>query len=264
MAAIMTRLRRRLAAAPSEAGFGLPELIVSMLIFAVLLAIVGESVLAMTKALNKTSALAAAADQNRVAFDHFEKELRSATNVNRPVVVADTVAGHTGNEMYLEFQNLDANAIPTCHQWRYVSFTHELQERHWLASAPAPSGATGFTTVASGLYNTIPAGNYTSGRQSVFFFTPQGGTFPSASDPGLPNDAAYVGPLSKQVSQFEAITVTLISRRGTHPSAQAITQSSVLALNTAPDPVTSVSVQTNNDSNGDFVTDNPVCSGARP
>lgn len=251
---ILMRQARRGQSA-RDAGFGLPELLVAMLIFAILLAVVGKTVMAMTTSLNKTQSLAAAADQNRSAFDHFEQQLRSATDVNRPVVVADTVSGHTGNEMYLEFQDMDVNANPVCHQWRYVTFSHTLQERHWAASAMAPTNANGYTTVATGVYNAIPNGDYTTGSQSVFYFTAQGSSFPASG--------SYAGPLAGQMSQFEAITFTIVTQRGTHPPAQAITQSTVLALNTAENTMTGDSVQTNADNNHDNVSDTQVCMGAR-
>lgn len=249
-----SRFSRRSGTA-GEDGFGLPELLVAMLIFAILLAVIAKTILSMTTSLNKTQSLAAAADQNRSAFDHLEQQLRSATDVNRPVVVADTVSGHTGNEMYLEFQDLDINANPTCHQWRYVSYTHTLEERHWAASASAPSSGNGYTTVATGVYNTIPSGDYTTGSQSIFYFTAQGSSFPTSGP--------YAGPLAGQMSQFEAITFTIVTQRGTHPPAQAITQSTVLALNTAENTMTGASVQTNADNNHDNISDTQVCMGAR-
>src|SRR5579875_3037879 len=136
--AVQSFLRRRMSAA--EAGFSLPELLVSMVIFAVLLALMGTTIIEMNRDLRKTQGVSDASAQAQRAFDDLDRELREASSIDS----ATTQGGYP----YLVFQSTSVTGSSTCYQWRVASGS--LQQRSF---SPSATTAPAWQTVATGLVN---------------------------------------------------------------------------------------------------------------
>ncbi len=207
-----------------DAGYTLPELLVAMTIFVVLLAVIGSVITGMYKDLGKTNDIAGAAKQNQQAFETFERQLRSANAIDAPVAVA---SGATQNWV-LGFEGLDDQGNPICRQWRLVTTTGQLQQgqlqqRSWYGAGTA----TSWSTVDTGITNT-----------SDPFALPAAIAAPSAS----PSASSSPPP----VTLHQEVTFTLDNQQGKSPKAVAVTQATVVALNSSSAAVPSTSVCTQN------------------
>lgn len=128
------RTRRRLQ---DDDGFTLVEMIVSMSIFSVILAIFALAVTDWTESVVRTSRISDQTTTGRKVFNLLDKQVPSASAVNRPVVV--------GTDHYFEMRN-DATTPSTCTQWRLRTATNQLQWRSWPTDtgtvAPTPAWRT--------------------------------------------------------------------------------------------------------------------------
>lgn len=143
-------------AQPRDTGFTLTELLVAMSLFSILLAVFMAGIVQMTKDTVRVQNVSDAADEARRAFDRFNRQIRYASAVNRPVEV--------GSDWYLEFQTTaTGTATAQCTQWRLVHSTQQLQLRTWDDVTGATASA--WVTIASRVANDPDA-------QQPFTFSP--------------------------------------------------------------------------------------------
>jgi prepilin-type N-terminal cleavage/methylation domain-containing protein len=182
-------LRRR----HRDEGFTLPELLISMTIFAAFLAVITATVTTMMQDIRHTTTMNNASAQNQRAFDRFDKEIRPAVGVNIPGL------GTNGSDFYIEFQTIDQTGAAVCRQWRLVVATDQLQERSWPVITSGTPTLSAWTGVANGVVNT--------------------------TDPfGLNILLDYM--------QSDTVTLALTDTQGVNPSATANTSTAVIAENT--------------------------------
>ncbi|HET9657929.1 MAG TPA: prepilin-type N-terminal cleavage/methylation domain-containing protein [Kineosporiaceae bacterium] len=144
-----------------DGGYTLVELLVAMSLFAVLIAIYMAGIVQMTRSTNRVRNVTSSTDEGRRAFDRFDRQIRYASAVNRPVEV--------GSDWYLEFQTTaTGSGTGLCTQWRLLASTDQLQLRTW-SDVSSPT-ATTWTTVASNVVND-PA------SQQPFTFHPADSTY---------------------------------------------------------------------------------------
>lgn len=157
----MTVCGRGRARRGEDGGYTLLEMLVAMSLFAVLIAIYMAGVVQMTRSTNRVQNVTSSTDEGRRAFDRFDRQLRYASAVNRPVRVADN--------WYLEFQTrATGSGTGLCTQWRLLASTDQLQLRTW-PDVGAPT-ATAWTTVASHVVNNPSS-------QQPFTFRPADATY---------------------------------------------------------------------------------------
>jgi prepilin-type N-terminal cleavage/methylation domain-containing protein len=152
-----------------DAGFTLVEMIVAMSLMGVLISVFMGGVVQMTKDATRVQSVSNSADQARRAYDRFERSLRVASEVNRPVL--------TGSTWYLEYRTTaTGSATALCTQWRLAGSTGLLQRRTWTeVNSPAVSG---WETVAAHVINdvttqqpfTMSPADSTYSRQRVALF----------------------------------------------------------------------------------------------
>lgn len=134
-----------------DSGMSLVELIVAMGVFSVFLAIFGSGIVIMTQDTVRTNATIDATNQGRRAFSQLDKQVRSASTINNPVLVL-------GTRWTVEFRT-DATGASTsgienpslCTQWRVDTATDLLQWRSWNVGA---STAPAWRTTATNVINT--------------------------------------------------------------------------------------------------------------
>ena len=129
-------------------GFSLPELLISMTIFAAFLAVITATVTTMFQDIRHTTTVNYAAAQNAHAFDAFDKEIRPASGVNIPGL------GTNGQDFYIEFLTTTLQGAPVCRQWRLVVATDQLQQRSWTPVTSGTPTVSAWTLVANGIVNT--------------------------------------------------------------------------------------------------------------
>lgn len=113
-------LRTRLSQTDDD-GFSLTEVIISMGLFSVLLAVMMTAVVQWSSGAVRTSQAADLATEAGIVFDTFDKNVLSASDINRPVKV--------GADWYVEV--LDTTVVPQrCTQWVLRS-TGQVQMRSW-------------------------------------------------------------------------------------------------------------------------------------
>ncbi len=129
-----------------DQGLSLVEVLISMALFSVVVAVAGAGVVLMVNDLRRTTNQADASDSVRKVFTLLDQQLRAAQAVNMP--------GRVGGASYLEFQVRELGGVLTCHQWRLVTATSTIQQRSWrspITSGPAwQSVATGISGPADG------------------------------------------------------------------------------------------------------------------
>jgi prepilin-type N-terminal cleavage/methylation domain-containing protein len=131
----------------AEAGFTLIELMISI----ILLAVVSTAFLAATnsvyKGIHKEQGIANALDGNRRALQVLDKQVRYASAINTPGVVAGA--------FYIEYLWTKTSTIaqdtPTCTQWKLTT-DDKLQYRSWKSGVPQASTLP-FTTVDTSVIN---------------------------------------------------------------------------------------------------------------
>ncbi|UCN16421.1 PulJ/GspJ family protein [Cellulomonas iranensis] len=138
-------------------GVTLVELIVSMGIFTVLIAVVMGGVVMMTRSTVRADVTVTADDGLRTAFQRLDRQVRYAEAVNFP-------GNGTQGRRYVEFRvsaAVSATGRATCTQWRWDPTAGTLDRRSWedRAGVAVPAFATVVADVqppADGVTATYP------------------------------------------------------------------------------------------------------------
>lgn len=111
---------------PRDAGISLMELIVSMAIFTVVIAVFMSGLLVMTQGAVRAQDVTDAGDAARKSFQTMDKQIRYASSINLPGV------GASGAH-YVEFLTtaVPDGGDPLCTQWRYDPTARVLEYRTW-------------------------------------------------------------------------------------------------------------------------------------
>jgi prepilin-type N-terminal cleavage/methylation domain-containing protein len=135
----MSRFRSRLARAArdpelAESGVTLVELMVTMFVFTIFLAIVLSSFMGLTRASTQAQVVSRASTGVLNVFQSFDREIRYADVINLP--------GSGTNGRYVEFRTprKDVSSVATCTQWRFRPDARVIESRQW------PDGQTGNKT----------------------------------------------------------------------------------------------------------------------
>jgi prepilin-type N-terminal cleavage/methylation domain-containing protein len=195
----MTAIRRVLRRVHrDERGYSLTELLVSMAIFAILLALITAATISMFSSLRRQTGQTDNLDNSRKVITLLDKQVRYANAVNTPGTGTD------GN-FYVEWRTGNLNQQQTCYQWRWVTAAKTLEWRTWQ---PDLFGGAG-TPVASAW---VPEGNGVSksGATPIFSITP---------------DTAAV------TTSRELLTITFVSTHG-KPAKSTTSKVSITAANT--------------------------------
>lgn len=169
------RIRRTATRDHGDAGLTLVELLISMSILALFLALFGTSLLGAAKGVRKQSGVVDAQTFTRTAFELLDKQIRYAEAVTAP---------STGDAQWIEWQVPDPS-IPTaqsvtqsrCFQWRATTSTGLLQYRTWIVPTTGVVATPAWDTVASGVVvGSVPVFTITtSGLQASPFYLPSAG-----------------------------------------------------------------------------------------
>lgn len=133
-----------------DAGTTLMELIVSMGIFTVLIAVIMGGVLMMTGSTVRADVTVAASDGLRTAFQRLDRQVRYAEAVNFP-------GAGTAGRRYVEFRvsaTVSATGKASCTQWRWDPTSGTLDRRSWEDRAGVVVPA--FATVMSDVQGPVP------------------------------------------------------------------------------------------------------------
>src|SRR3954453_7099763 len=121
MSLILRAVRRRRR---DDAGYTLTELLVSMGIFALLLALVAAATTSMFGSLRKQTGQTDNLDSSRKVITLLDKQVRYANAITSPGTGSD------GN-FYVEWRAGNTNQQQTSYQWRWVTTTKLLQYPSW-------------------------------------------------------------------------------------------------------------------------------------
>jgi hypothetical protein len=105
-----------------DAGVSMAELLVTMSVFSVVVAIFTTGLLQLYKAANKNEATITAQAQNNLAYLRLDKEVRYASGVSKP--------GTIGNDQYVEYLST-FSGTPTCTEIKLVKASGSLVKRSW-------------------------------------------------------------------------------------------------------------------------------------
>jgi hypothetical protein len=137
---MISRLRDRLA---DDRGISMAEIVTSMALMLVVMAIFTTGIVQMFNAADKGESLAVAQAQNNIAFLRLDKQIRYASAIS--------TEGTVGGDEYVEY--LIANTgTATCYQLRLTGTL--LQQRTWIQDSAVPGG--GWTVLASGVSSAEP------------------------------------------------------------------------------------------------------------
>lgn len=156
-------VRESPASESGEAGFTLIEVLVSIMIVSMFMAVVTAGIVQMTKATLKNQAVTDSSTELTKAFLRFDKALRYAEALDEP--------SQTGADWYTSYRTALSGPTPTCTQIRLQASTKLLQERTW-ASTGAAATPTAWRTLAR---NVTPLGAqpFTLNRTSSSFIRQQ-------------------------------------------------------------------------------------------
>ncbi len=132
--------------APRDAGMTLAEVMVSMAVTAVVMALVTTGLVQMYRSSNRTDVLSSEMTQLQIAFQQLDRSVRYATAISEPNATATA-----GGYWYVEWSSVTDGAA-MCSQWRLDVAAGVLQRR----SGPAGGQVSGWATVASSLAATRP------------------------------------------------------------------------------------------------------------
>ncbi len=137
-------LRERLrAAATDDRGFTMTEIVVTMTVMSVVMAIFTGGIVQMFNTSDKSESLAASQAQNNIAFLRLDKQIRYASGISTP--------GAVNSAPYVEYL-LSSTGTATCYELRLKDA--KLQQRVWVQGTSA-SGSP-WTVLASGVTSTQP------------------------------------------------------------------------------------------------------------
>ncbi|MCU1601047.1 MAG: hypothetical protein JWO22_1756 [Frankiales bacterium] len=208
---MMKALRRRRSS--DQDGFSLIELLVSMVILAVVFAIVIGATTTMYKAMRKQSAASDAVDQTRKVVSVFDKQVRYAN----AITVEGYNAGATA--LYVELKSGITGARQTCTQWRFTAASKTLEYRTWQ-----PILNTG-DVVTVGAWKSVSKAVLPPATGTVFKTS-----YLTAADNGTA-PAGFYGYTQNASVPHEALRVSFIAAFGS-PKAKQASDVSFTALNT--------------------------------
>jgi prepilin-type N-terminal cleavage/methylation domain-containing protein len=172
------------ACGKSDAGVTLIELMVTVFVFTVFLAIVLSSLIGITRASTQAQSVARSSTGVLTVFQKFDRAIRYADVINPP--------GSTSSGRYVEFRvpGAGAGSVATCYQWRFVPASKVLQSRQWPegSSSPAPVWTTRLSVV------------FDKGGDYPFVLIPAGGTGSSMQQLTLTIDAGNAAQKAAEVS----------------------------------------------------------------
>ena len=137
--------------ADADRGSTLIEMVTTLAIMSIAMAICTSGILEIYRLVNKTGSMATSQAQINITFLHLDKELRYTTGVSTPAVV--------GADWYVEYLTT-ASGTPICAELRLDVATAQLQHRTWtqgstplvptawMAMASQVSAAQPFTVLA--------------------------------------------------------------------------------------------------------------------
>ncbi len=158
--------RLRVSRDRRDAGLTLTELLVSMGIFTIVLAVFMSGLLVMTRSTVRAQDVTDAGDAVRKAFQTMDKQIRYASSINRPGTGA-------GGAHYVEFITTDLpdGQDPLCTQWRFDPDARTLDFRTWR-DVPHPV-RSGWRVVATDVRNDLTG----SSPELPFVLKTAGGTY---------------------------------------------------------------------------------------
>jgi type II secretory pathway pseudopilin PulG len=135
----LNRVRRT-----GDAGITLVELVVSMTIMSVVMAIFTGGIIEMYNSANKNESLSTAQSEVNIMFLRLDREIRYAAGISLPDVV--------GGDSYVEYLT-GSTGTALCTELRLNVALGQLQRRTWLkGSTPSPV----WTPMASGVTSGTP------------------------------------------------------------------------------------------------------------
>jgi prepilin-type N-terminal cleavage/methylation domain-containing protein len=206
MTAIARVLHRRRSNG-NDGGYTLTELLVSMGIFALLLALVAAATTTMFKSLWKQTGQTDNLDNSRKVIALLDKQVRYANAINTPGTGSD------GN-FYVDWRSGNQNQQQTCYQWRLVLSSKQLQYRTW--QPPLFSG----TTPAASSWVTVGTGVTAPASTPLFSITP---------------------PTSALTPSHEYLTISFVSTHG-NPAKSTTNKVSLTGANTTSSAAPSTAV----------------------
>jgi prepilin-type N-terminal cleavage/methylation domain-containing protein len=126
-----------------DAGFSIAELLITMSVLSVVMAMFTAGILQMFNVTDKGEALAVAQAQNTNAFLRLDKEIRYASGISKP--------GAVGGDPYVEYL-LSGTGTPTCYELRVKDSM--LQQRVWPQGGSPAAGK--WVVLASGVASSTP------------------------------------------------------------------------------------------------------------
>jgi type II secretory pathway pseudopilin PulG len=124
-----------------DTGITLAEVVVSMSIMSVLMAVFTVGIVQMYRSANHNESVSTAQSQLNVAFLRLDKEIRYAAAISTP--------GAVGSDFYVEYLTTSAGAR-RCSQLRLHAADRQLQLRTWTQGSP-DGPATAWVPLASGV-----------------------------------------------------------------------------------------------------------------
>jgi prepilin-type N-terminal cleavage/methylation domain-containing protein len=129
-----------------DRGVTLVEVLVSMSVFSVLLAIFTTGVLSMFRSADKNMDIAQTVSQANIAFSQLDKQIRYASAIAAPPNPA------LASGSYVEYL-ISVGTVGTCYELWYDPVRHALRIRDWPAKNAAVAS---WRTLATGVTATTP------------------------------------------------------------------------------------------------------------
>jgi prepilin-type N-terminal cleavage/methylation domain-containing protein len=183
----LDRIRR---VSGGDRGVTLMEMVVTVTIMSIVMAIFTTGVLQVFRATNQVERISVAQSQLTIALTKLDREIRYSTGISEPTLYVD---GH----WYVEYQ-ITFTGEDTCHQLRLNTATRKLEKRTWLRGPMlAP---TAWIPLASEVSAPTPVGGATGNRDP--FYQPSADSFqrlrlwlftgPGGSDRSTPAETQIV------------------------------------------------------------------------
>jgi hypothetical protein len=175
------------------------ELMVTVFVFTIFLAVVLSSLVGITKASTQAQVIARSSTGVLIVFQNFDRAIRYANMINVP--------GSAAGGRYVEFRvpAKDTTSVATCFQWRYVPGANVIQSRQW------PDGLTANMTDWATKLTSV----FDDGANYPFVLIPAGGTGSTMQQLTLTIDAG-------NASQKGAlVTTTFVARNSSADSNSA-------------------------------------------
>jgi prepilin-type N-terminal cleavage/methylation domain-containing protein len=127
-----------------EDGWSLIEVVVSMSIMGVFMAMMTTGIVQVFRAINTNDAIAAAQSQVNIAFLKLDREIRYASDLS--------TEGQVGGDWYVEYLST-YTGTSVCSELRLHVANGQLQRRTWTQGGTVPST---WTVLASGVSGSKP------------------------------------------------------------------------------------------------------------